>query len=63
VELLPARQKQIVELRYRHRLPLTGVSADVGWTVNAVKVALSKIRKTLLGCLRAKSLVEGSEPS
>ncbi len=63
VELLPPRQKQILELRYRDRLPLTGVSTEVGWTVNAAKVALSKIRKTLLACLRAKDLIEGSEPS
>src|SRR6185436_16605596 len=61
VDELPPRQKQIVEVRYRDRKSLAEVAAAVGWKSDAVKVALSKIRKALLACLRGKQLVEGAE--
>jgi len=61
VDELPPRQKQIVEVRYRDRKSLAEVAAAVGWKTDAVKVALSKIRKALLACLRGKQLVEGAE--
>jgi RNA polymerase sigma-70 factor (ECF subfamily) len=63
VERLPPRQRQIVQLRYRDRKPLAKLAAEIGWKSEAVKVALSKIRKALLECLRAKHLIGGVDPS
>jgi len=61
VDRLPPRQRQIVEVRYRDRKPVAQVASKVGWKPEAVKVALSKIRKALLDCLRGKQLVESAE--
>lgn len=61
VDQLPPRQRQILESRYRDRRPLARVAAAVGWTPDAVKVALSKIRRALLQCLREKQLIEEAE--
>jgi RNA polymerase sigma-70 factor (ECF subfamily) len=61
MEQLPPRQRQIVEERYRERKPVAGVAAAIGWKSDAVKVALSKIRKALLACLREKQLIDGVE--
>lgn len=61
VEALPPRQRQIVESRYRDRMPVSKLAAAIGWKADAVKVALSKIRKALLGCLRDKQLIGGTE--
>ncbi len=63
VDELPPRQRQILELRYRDRRPVAKVAAGVGWKPEAVKVALSKIRKALLNCLRDKDLIEGADIS
>jgi RNA polymerase sigma-70 factor (ECF subfamily) len=61
VDRLPPRQRQILELRYRDRQPVSKVAAGVGWKAEAVKVALSKIRKALLHCLQEKNLIEGAD--
>lgn len=63
IESLPARQRQLVELHYRDQKAIPQVAIGVGWKANAVKVALSKIRRTLLECLRGKNLIEGPEYS
>lgn len=63
VDQLPPRQRQILEFRYRDRKPLSRVAAGVGWKPEAVKVALSKIRRALLNCLRGKHLIEEAEAS
>lgn len=59
VDALPARQRQIIELYYRDQNSVSDVADAVGWKSPAVKVALSKIRRALLECLRGKNLVEG----
>lgn len=51
---LSGRVREAVERRYRDRLPLPDVAARIGWGVNSVKVALSRARKALLDCTRAK---------
>ena len=61
VDQPPPRQRQIVETRYRDRKPVAAVATAVGWKADAVKVALSKIRKALLTCLRDKELLDGME--
>lgn len=61
VDQLPPRQRQIVESRYRDRKSLGAVAEAVGWKSDAVKVALSKIRKALSRCLRDKQLQEGAD--
>ncbi len=63
IDHLPPRQRQILELRYRDRKSVAKVASGVGWKPEAVKVALSKIRKALLHCLREKDLIEGVDPT
>lgn len=63
VDALPPRQRQLVELYYRDQRSVTDVAEGVGWTPGSVKVALSKIRGTLLECLREKNLIEEVEAS
>jgi len=63
VDALPLRQRQLIELYYRDQNSIADVADTVGWKANAVKVALSKIRRALLDCLRGKNLIEGMEPS
>jgi len=63
VDALPLRQRQLIELYYRDQNSIADVADTVGWKANAVKVALFKIRRALLDCLRGKNLMEGMEPS
>jgi len=63
VEELPLRQRQIVELHYRDQMGIAQVAEKVGWKPDAVKVGLSKIRKSLLACLTGKQLIEEAELS
>jgi RNA polymerase sigma-70 factor (ECF subfamily) len=51
---LSSRVRETVERRYRDRLPLPDIAARIGWGVASVKVALSRARKALLDCTRAK---------
>lgn len=51
---LSGKVREAVERRYRDRLPLADVANRIGWGVNSVKVALSRARKALLDCTRAK---------
>jgi len=63
VEDLPDRQREIVELQYRQRLPIQRIAEKIRWKEDAVKVSLSKVRKSLLECLRGKRLVGEAEIS
>lgn len=47
---LAPRARELTELRYVEQLAPTAIAARVSWTVNAVNVALSRIRRQLRDC-------------
>lgn len=51
LQRLAPRARSLVELRYRRGLDNPGIAKAVGWSVDAVKVALSKARRALGECL------------
>lgn len=48
---LAPRGQQLVMLRYHHGQMPAEIAETVGWSVNAVRVALSRARQTLRECL------------
>src|SRR5262245_30317398 len=55
LEQLAPSARRIVALRYADdRLDLLAIARKVGWTVGAVKVALSRARQTLRDCVAGK---------
>ena len=59
VEQLPGRSRQAVELRYQqaHRPP--EIARRMGWTVEAVHVALSRARVLLRDCVQRRLMADG----
>jgi len=59
VEQLPGRSREAVELRYQqaHRPP--EIARRMGWTVEAVHVALSRARVLLRQCVQRRLMAEG----
>lgn len=51
LQKLPARSQRIVQLRYGQALKLHEIATEVGGTMDAVRIALSRIRTALLACL------------
>ena len=47
---LSPRARELTELRYRSQLSPQDIAERVGWTVNAVNVALSRVRRHLRAC-------------
>ncbi|MGE3311621.1 MAG: sigma-70 family RNA polymerase sigma factor [Limisphaerales bacterium] len=60
LEKLPTRARQAVELRYQqaHRPP--EIARRMGWTVEAVHVALSRARVALRNCVENRLAEEGA---
>jgi RNA polymerase sigma-70 factor, ECF subfamily len=57
LDKLPASQRTIIEAYYFRKLPVGGVAAEVGRTVDAVYKALQRIRHALQECIeRAEQL-------
>jgi len=54
VAALTERVQRMIDLRYHHRLAVAAIAQDVGWTVDAVHVALSRARKTLAECIQRR---------
>lgn len=54
LEKLPPRSRELIDRRYRRRSGFESIAAAVGWTLAAVKAGLSKARKALGECVRAK---------
>lgn len=55
VSRLSTRMKEVLDRRYRSCMSLEAIASTIGWTVNSLKVALSRTRKSLLECIRAKA--------
>lgn len=54
VAALTERVQRMIDLRYHHRFAVAAIAQDVGWTVDAVHVALSRARKTLAECIERR---------
>jgi len=54
VAALTERVQRMIDLRYHQRLAVAAIAQDVGWTVDAVHVALSRARKTLAECIERR---------
>jgi len=55
LEKLAPRARELVNLRYSdERLGMEDIAARVSWSVGAVKVALSRARKSLWDCVEAR---------
>lgn len=54
VAALTERVQRMITLRYNQRLAVPAIAQDVGWTVDAVHVALSRARKTLAECIQRR---------
>ena len=54
VATLAPKARLAVELRYRKSLKPPEISQAMGWTVNAVNVALSRARRAIRHCVEAR---------
>jgi len=52
LEKLAPKSHQMIELRYQHAQRPTEIARFMGWTVDAVHVALSRAREFLRDCLK-----------
>lgn len=52
LQKLAPRARQLIDQRYQHGHDSARIASDLGWSANAVKVALSKARKALGECLQ-----------
>ncbi len=59
IEDLAPKARTAVELRYRHGHSAAEVARRMGWTANAIHVALSRARKTLRECVEKRVVAEG----
>ena len=59
LERLAPRARSIVDARYRDDQGLDEIAEDLGWTINSVKVALSRARKALGECISRRRLSTG----
>ena len=56
--LLRGRAKQVVEMRYRQHQNNAQIAELLQWTVESVRVALSRARKTLAECVERRLRLE-----
>lgn len=59
VSALTERVRRMIDLRYHRRLAVPAIAQDVGWSVDAVHVALSRARKTLAECIQRRLHLPG----
>ncbi|MEM9366026.1 MAG: sigma-70 family RNA polymerase sigma factor [Planctomycetota bacterium] len=55
LQRLSSRSKQFIELRYRQGCALSEISGQMNMTRNAVAVAIHRIRRTLVTCIREQN--------
>lgn len=60
IQQLPERSRRLLALRYDESLKLNEVADRVGSTMDAVRVALQRIRASLATCVRRKLAREGA---
>jgi RNA polymerase sigma-70 factor (ECF subfamily) len=56
---ITARSRELIDLRYGEQLSPAQVAERISWTVEAVKVGLSRVRKMLRECVQRRFSVEG----
>jgi RNA polymerase sigma factor (sigma-70 family) len=56
---LPARARQVVDLRYNARLGIEGIAQSLSWQIGSIHVLLARSRKALADCVRAKLSASG----
>ena len=61
LDRLAARAKELVRRRYHGAQMPEQIAAEIGWTVNSVRVALTRARGVLRGCME-KQLSASGEP-
>ena len=54
LQKLPERARSAMNFRYGRRLALPAVAEQLGWTVDSVKVLLSRARKILAECVSSR---------
>src|SRR5436190_7917572 len=57
---LSARARQVLQLRYTTELGIDAIAQSVDWQAGSVKVLLSKTRKILAECIRARLAAGGA---
>lgn len=62
LEKLPRQSRRIVELFYQQAHKPAEIARHVGWSVNAVYVALSRARTALRQCVERKGALEAAQP-
>ncbi len=55
---LPARSRQLLDLRYIHELPTENISEAVALTADSVRVSLLRIRNALGDCIQKRLSME-----
>lgn len=58
LQKVAARPREILELRYDQGLPPSQIASRISWTVDAVHVALARVRKFLRECAH-RTLAQG----
>jgi len=59
VEKLAPQARRAMELHYQHGYPPRDVAPAMGWSVNAVRVALSRARAAVRACIERRMAMEG----
>ena len=54
LEKLPARARQVIDLRYNVRLGIEAIAQSLAWQAGSIHVLLARTRKTLAECVRGK---------
>ena len=62
MEKLPRQSRRIIELFYQQAHKPAEIARHIGWSVNAVYVALSRARAALRQCVERKGAMEGLQP-
>jgi RNA polymerase sigma factor (sigma-70 family) len=54
LQQLPARARQVIDLRYTVRLGIDRIAQSLSWQAGSIHVLLARTRKTLAECVRGK---------
>ena len=54
LEILPAKQRKIVQMRYDGGLSVNAIAEQIKKTANNVSMILTRTRRALSGCVRKK---------
>jgi RNA polymerase sigma-70 factor (ECF subfamily) len=54
LDKLPARARQVIDLRYNVRLGIDRIAQSLAWQAGSIHVLLARTRKTLADCVRGK---------